>query len=321
MLETVPPLIWILIASGLLAAVFGTVQFFYYSIVNRSSRRQDNLAGRLGGAESNEETEASLFADDMRMRGAEALGDMGQRLGSLLIQGDTPWSVTQFMIITLAAGIVPGVLGLIFLGPSALVIGLVIAAVPYLYVSSRASSRQKKLLEQLPEALDLMARSLKAGLSLNDAFKIVADESPIPMSPEFARVFEELRLGKEYRACLESLLARNPGIFELQLFVSSVLLQRETGGNLIEVLESISLTIRKRFVFSAKVKAMTSEARFSALIVGSLPAFVAVILFVMKPAYILTLFNETLGLIMLGVVVVMYTTGILLMAAASKVEV
>ena len=85
-----------------------------------------------------------------------------------------------------------------------------------------------------------MARALQAGVGLNDAFRLVAEEMPMPIAGEFGRVFEEVRFGRDYREAFEKMLDRNPGVFDLRLFVSSILLQRETGGNLIEILENIA---------------------------------------------------------------------------------
>jgi tight adherence protein B len=120
---------------------------------------------------------------------------------------------------------------------------------------------------------------------------------------------------------LGNLVSRNPAIFDLRLFVSSVLLQRETGGNLIEILESIASTIRSRFLFEAKVSALTSEARFSALILGSLPMLVALLLLVVNPEYMLPLITDSLGNMLLLLALMMYSLGVFLMVRLSHVEV
>ncbi|MGK0348172.1 MAG: tight adherence protein B, partial [Myxococcota bacterium] len=133
--------------------------------------------------------------------------------------------------------------------------------------------------------------------------------------------FEEIRFGREYREALGNLVSRNPAIFDLRLFVSSVLLQRETGGNLIEILESIASTIRSRFLFEAKVSALTSEARFSALILGSLPMLVALLLLVVNPEYMLPLITDSLGNMLLLLALMMYSLGVFLMVRLSHVEV
>jgi tight adherence protein B len=165
-----------------------------------------------------------------------------------------------------------------------------------------------------------MSRSLQAGLGFNDAMKLVADEMPRPVGSEFGRVYEEVRFGREYRDAFSKLLHRNPGIFELRLLVSSVLLQRETGGNLIEILSNIADTVRSRFVFQAKVRAMTSEAKFSAVILGGLPLGVSAMILVINPEYLQPLFTDPIGNLLLGYTVVSYAIGIFLMRDMSNVE-
>lgn len=177
------------------------------------------------------------------------------------------------------------------------------------------------MLEQLPEALDLMARSLQAGLGLSDAFKLAAEEMDMPLAGEFGRVFEEVRYGREYREAMMGMLHRNPSLFEMRIFVSSVLLQRETGGNLIEILNTISSTVRNRFVFDAKVRAMTSEAKFSAIILGGLPLMVTAMLVFTNPQYLYPLLVDPLGNLMVLGFVSLYTIGGFLMHTISKVDV
>jgi tight adherence protein B len=166
-----------------------------------------------------------------------------------------------------------------------------------------------------------MARSLQAGLGLNEAFRTCAEEMPLPVAGEFGRVFEEVRFGRDYREAFNNMLKRNPTLFDLRLFVSSVLLQRETGGNLIEILDSISNTIRGRFLFQAKVKALTSEARFSAMILGGLPLCVGALISVSNPKYLTPLFTDPLGNLFLAYFFLSYCFGGFLMYNVSQVEV
>ena len=169
--------------------------------------------------------------------------------------------------------------------------------------------------------MDLMARSLQAGVGLNDAFRLVAEEMPLPIAGEFGRVFEEVRFGRDYREAFHKMLDRNPGVFDLRLMVSSILLQRETGGNLIEILENIGNTVRARFGFHAKVRAMTAEAKFSALVLGGLPLGVIVMLMVMSPEYLHPLLEDPLGNVIMLIDFIMYGGGIMIMRDMTKVEV
>jgi len=192
---------------------------------------------------------------------------------------------------------------------------------PYMRVRRAAGIRAKKLVEQLPDALDLIARSLQAGMGLNDTFRMVAEEMEFPIAAEFGRVFEEIRFGREFRHALKMLIVRNPTLFDMRLFVSSTLLARETGGNLIDILKSIAKTIRGRFSFQHKVLAMTSEARSSAYVLGALPISVMLLISAMQPAYIEPLFTTSLGNLFLSYSAGSYAVGIFLMKTMSDVKV
>jgi tight adherence protein B len=134
-------------------------------------------------------------------------------------------------------------------------------------------------------------------------------------------VFEENQLGRDLRTSFNTLSDRNPRNFDLKLFVSSVLLQRDTGGNLIEILGNISKTIRDRFVFDAKVSALTAEARISAIILGGLPFAILGIISMMRPDYLRPLIEDPLGHYVTAGALVWFSIGVLVMRAVSDVEV
>jgi tight adherence protein B len=117
--------------------------------------------------------------------------------------------------------------------------------------------------------------------------RMVAEEMSLPLAQEFGRVYEENNLGRDFRECLENMVRRNPNNFDLQIFVSAVLLQRDTGGNLVEILQSISSTIRSRFVFEGKLRALTSEARFTGWVLGGLPFFIIILIWRMAPGFLM----------------------------------
>jgi tight adherence protein B len=316
----IPAWFWIMAAAAAVAAVVGVSQGFYWTWVSTRAAEHERLARRLGTSVA-EQNESTIFRDVAADAAADALGGVGQHLQDMVTESEIGWSVSQFLMYSAVAAGVVGVVGYFFLLGPGLLIGLAAGAVPYFLVRSRAEARGRMMLEQLPEALDLMARSLQAGLGLSDAFKMCAEELPLPLAGEFGRVFEEVRFGRDYRTALTGMLDRNPRLFELRMFVSSVLLQRETGGNLIEVLNSISNTIRNRFLFNAKVKALTSEARFSALILACLPLGVFMILLIMNPDYVRPLYTDTWGYYMMGAILILYSIGGFLMYSVSQVEV
>lgn len=311
--------ILVFVMAVVATVVVASGQGMYWAYAAKQERETMERLRRLNML--GEVSSDGLLRDQARDAAAAALGSLGAHLESTILAADIPMPVTTLLGQMAGVFFVGMILGLWFVGLPGVLLGVVLAIAPYVRLRMAANSRISRLIQQLPEALDLMARSLQAGLGLNEAFRTCAEEMPMPIAGEFGRVFEEVRFGRDYREALNNMLARNPGLFDLRLFVSSVLLQRETGGNLIEILESISGTVRGRFLFQAKVKAMTSEARFSALILAALPLCVAAMIAVMSPKYLAPLLTDSLGNLMLGLAIALYVFGGFLMYKMSQVEV
>ncbi|MCB9671164.1 MAG: type II secretion system F family protein [Alphaproteobacteria bacterium] len=316
---------WILVV--LLVVVFTAVlavgQGLYWAYVGRQEQRQEDLRRRLGqsGAGMDEAEAESLFVEHEADVAANALGGTGKHIQQLIISADADYSVSAFFARIIVAGGLGLILGGIGIGMIGMVLAIPAAIFPYGLLRWQASKRTTKLVEQLPDTLELMARSLQAGMGLSDAFKLVAEEMPMPVAGEFGRVFEEVRFGRDYREAFDKMLDRNPGVFDLRLFVSSVSLQRETGGNLIEILNNIAGTIRSRFVFEAKVRAMTSEAKFTAGLLACLPIFVILALSALNPEYLTPLRDDIIGNGIVFLAFCMYGFGGWLMYEISNVEV
>jgi tight adherence protein B len=166
-----------------------------------------------------------------------------------------------------------------------------------------------------------MARTLRAGHALSDALRTAAAEMPTPIAEEFGRVYEEHHLGVDLRKALLHLAERNPSNFDLRLVVSSLLLQRQTGGNLVELLDNIAATVRARFVFDAKVRALTAEAKLSALVLAALPFLVGLAIAAMRPGYLRPLVTEPMGMWLLASASVAFVTGLILLRNIAQVEV
>jgi tight adherence protein B len=317
-----PPWLLVVVLAIVFTAVLATGQGLYWAWVAKKEREQEELLRRLGSGTGPEEAgETALFREQAADSVASSLGNVGKGLAETLRAADAGYGVSTLvtrMMLLAGAGLV---LGGVLLGAPGMLLAIPLGYAPYLIVQQQAKTRLAKLVEQLPDSLELMARALSAGVGLSDAFRLVADEMPMPIAAEFARIQEEVRFGREYREAFDKMLERNPGVFDLRIFVSSVMLQRDTGGNLIEILESISDTIRARFLFDAKVKAMTSEARFSALILGGLPLGVLGILMVMNPNYLDPLWSTSQGNGIIAVSCVLYAVGITIMRDMSNVEV
>lgn len=191
---------------------------------------------------------------------------------------------------------------------------------PTVLLLGAAERRSRKLSEQLPEALDMMARSLRAGHATPAAFQMVATEMPDPVSVEFGRAFEEQRLGLSLDQAVVHLVQRMPRNQDLKIFAVSMLIQKETGGNLAEILGGIAETIRARYRFQGKLRALTAEGRASATVLGVLPFFLVLGLEVLNPKYFDPLFATTTGNVVLLYTLATWAGGLLWLFRLTKVD-
>jgi tight adherence protein B len=173
--------------------------------------------------------------------------------------------------------------------------------IPIAYLYWLKSQRMAKFARQLPEALELISRSLRAGHALSVGLKLVGDETSDPIGTEFKRVFDEVSMGVALPQALQNMTDRLDSV-DLRFFVTSVLVQRETGGNLAEIIDSLAGLIRMRFELQLRVKALSAEGRFSAVVLFGLPLFIAGALWKINPDYISTLFTDPMGqnMVMVG---------------------
>jgi tight adherence protein B len=176
----------------------------------------------------------------------------------------------------------------------AVAIGASTAYLPILVLIHRRGKRLRAFEEQLPDALSVIARSLKAGMPFSEALNMVSSEMHEPINKEFAQVFNELNYGGDLRSALLGLLARMP-IVAVMAVVTAVLIQRETGGNLAEVLERIASLLRERFRFQRSVRTLSAEGRGTAWVVSVMPFILAAISEIMKPGWISGLVNDPMG--------------------------
>lgn len=173
-------------------------------------------------------------------------------------------------------------------------IALLLGSLPYVFVRVKSRNRLNKFDEMFPEALDFLARSLRAGHAFSVGLEMMADESPDPIGIEFRRVFHEQNLGAPLEAALRNLALRLP-LLEVRLFVSAVLLQRETGGNLAEILSKLAYIIRERFRLRGQVRAASAHGRMTAIILSTLPIFTMLGLQIVAPTYLATLAKDSDG--------------------------
>jgi len=235
------------------------------------------------------------------------------RAGDLILlmqQGGLNWALQTYAVVTLGLALSLGlaVILLTRLWSAALVSTLVGAAIPYLVVRRKAAKRMRRFEEQLPGAIDLIGRAIRAGHPLNAGLKMVADETSDPIAGEFRRVFEEQRFGLAFEDTLLSLADRVP-LVDVRILNTAILIQREVGGNLAEVLDNLASMIRQRFKLRRQLRVITAQGRISGYVLAVLPIALGFVIFLLNPSYMATLFQPGLGRIMVAAAIVLQILG------------
>lgn len=190
---------------------------------------------------------------------------------------------------------------------------------PLFYVLFRQKRRIKQFEDQFPDAIDIMKNAIRAGFALSKAMQLAATESPDPVGVEFKKTFEEIKLGQSMKTALLNLGGRVNSL-DLKLFIAALLIQKESGGNLTEILTKISKTIRARFKLAGQIRVFTAQGRLSSWILGGLPIGVAVIVSLFNPEYIGLLFSEPLGRTMIGFGLGLQILGFILISRIVKIK-
>jgi tight adherence protein B len=235
-------------------------------------------------------------------------------LDSLTIKANSKYPAGFYVLMALFLGSVGFMVINYFLMNQllSLLLATLLACFPFLQLYSLKLKRIEKFRNQFPEALDLIARALRAGHSLNSGMKLAVDEFDDPLGPEFEETLGEINFGISVGNALKNLAGRIE-CPELKYFVVAVILQRETGGNLSELIESLAHLIREKFKFQGKVRTLSAEGRLSAVILVAIPFCIALYLKLSNPEYLGVLFSEPIGRIMVGFAAIMMVIGILVM--------
>ena len=245
-----------------------------------------------------------------------------QYLDRLLQQANTQYPLGAFILLTIFLAITSCCVSCLITRNKVFVviITLLLAGTPFFYLCLKKKKRMEKFQRQLPEGLELIARSLKAGHAFPSSMKMAADEFEDPLGPEFEETINEINFGVNVPDALKN-LANRINCPDLKFFVISVILQRETGGNLAEIIESLAYIIRERFKLYGKIRTLAAEGKISAIILGSLPFFIMLVLHFTSPAYIHILFSDPAGKIILGIAAFMMALGILVMKKMVNIKV
>ena len=246
----------------------------------------------------------------------------GNHLATLIEQSGVKTTPSAIIMISLVAAVVVALLAaLLVRQPCAPWVGGLIGLVsPVLWLKHRRSSRLKKFEEQFPEGLDLMSRAIRAGHAFQTALGMVADDLPPPVGPEFKKTFDRQNYGLPIRDAMNEMADRIP-IMDVRFFVTAVAIQRETGGNLAEILDNLAHVVRERFKIRRQVRVHTAHGRFTGYVLLALPAALAVALSFISPEHMTLLFTERMGQIMLLGAMVLQSIGFVWIRQVIKIEV
>jgi tight adherence protein B len=321
-----PLLIALLVSVVVAMAAFALVSLFD----DRSSRARiikDRLAAVQRTPDQPAVEEVALLRDEQlsQIPALDGILRRSERISAIqimLAQGDTNMRAGNFLALCAIISLVAGLAAFIWSGkgPVAWVAMLIGFLLPYSYASYRRNKRFEKFEELFPEAIDTLARAVRAGHAFTTAIEMIASEVAEPVCGEFRKLYEEQKFGMPVRDALINLTERVP-LVDVKFFVTAVMLQRETGGNLAETLNNLADLLRRRRSLRQKARAMASEARASTMILGSLPIVVALLLLVLSPHYIMTLFTDVRGLILCAIATGMLVIGIGIMVRMAKFEI
>ncbi len=308
------------------------VTWLSYWLMTRSERSQrKQLLQRLADGSL-----ASSAAQNSEMRAVrnDRLSDMPRfhhLLGRLRIavyirrmieQANLQLTVMRLTMFSAITGLLTAFASSFFAAPmlAQVIIGVMAAGIPFLYVWWKRRQRLHKFLVDLPDALDLMSRGLLAGHAFSESLQLVAGEMPDPVAGEFGKTYEEQRLGLTTKFALRNLTARIP-LLDLRLCVTAILIQRETGGNLSELLGKVGETIRERFKILEDLKTLTTSSRVSAWVLCALPFLIGVAIAFLNPDYLSVLWTDPRGHRLIYIALGMQITGMLIVRKIINIKI
>ncbi|MHB1035532.1 MAG: type II secretion system F family protein [Pirellulales bacterium] len=320
------PIIWISIAAflGVAAMVSAVAVMFHDPASRKVEDRLDMLTGVNAPAAKEGLFKEGFLAPSLTARRtfSDMIVQRFSRLRLLFEQADTTLTPARFFAISGAMGLVGLALGVFSRVHAGIVpvLGGFMAILPLLWLMFRRRKRLKKFAVQLPDAMELIGRALRAGHSLAAGFSLVGEEMAAPIGKEFTRVFEEQNLGIPMEEALEHLTERVPNL-DLKFFSTAVILQRQTGGDLAEILDKIGSLIRERFKIWGQVQALTGEGRLSGVVLMGLPVVLFLAVYRLNPDYVTVLFTDPMGKKMLAGAIFLQVLGALVIRKIVNIKV
>jgi tight adherence protein B len=251
-----------------------------------------------------------------------ALGGANSSLATLIEQSGVQTTPSAIMLMMVLAAVASGMICMLFIKVPIfwIIAALAGSFIPYVWLRHKRATRMKKFEEQFPEALDLLSRAIRAGHAFQTAMGMVADELPSPVGVEFKKAFEQQNFGLPLKDVLDQMAERVP-ILDVKFFVTAVTIQRETGGNLAEILDNLAHVVRERFKILRQVRVHTAHGRFTGYVLLALPAALAVALTFINPEHMNLLFTERMGQMMILIAIVMQFIGYIWIRKIIKIEV
>lgn len=314
--------VFVLVAAG----VFAVASLFDE---RRSHARllRERLATVQQASERQPSEELLLLRDEL-MSDIPALNRLLQqwprmtKVQHFLSQADVKMKAGKFLLFTVCSCVTCGVL-LLLLSDSPLFAGVAALMglfLPYAYVSYMRARRFSKFEELFPEAIDTLARAVRAGHAFPTALELLATEMGEPVAGEFRKLFEEQKFGLPLRDALLNLAERVP-IVDVKFFATAVMLQRETGGNLAEILDGLSYVIRERFKILRQVRVYTAQGRLTMILLMALPPIIVLVMMLMNPGFMSPLFTDPLGHALIAAGIILQTIGYLLIRKIIRIQV
>ncbi|MDD3014730.1 MAG: type II secretion system F family protein [Candidatus Gastranaerophilales bacterium] len=249
--------------------------------------------------------------------------EVTEKIRKMLKIADIKLTVDIFLIFSAISPSVCLLLGMLFPVNFFIffVLGLILFSFPFMLVKIKIKKKLELFTQQFPDALGLVSSSLRAGHSLISSFQMVVHEMPEPICNIFKTVIDEISLGKDTRDALESMDQYLPGSLDLKFFVTAVLIQREIGGNLAEILDSLNYTIRERFKLIGQLKSQTAQSKMSGMVLGLAPIVLGLIIGLINPNYLKPLYESITGQLLLGFAIIWATIGFIIIKQITNIRV
>jgi tight adherence protein B len=314
--------VFVLVTSAVMGAYFGLMHLPGWLAARRLDRRLREVSQPSGA----DLPDTPSFVTEVKKGPLpaldKALGGASSSLATLIEQSGVRTTPSAIMVAMVIAALASGLTCMLFVKVPIfwIVSALIGSFLPYVWLRHKRTTRMKRFEEQFPEALDLLSRAIRAGHAFQTAMGMVAEELPAPVGIEFKKAFEQQNFGLPLRDVLDQMAERVP-ILDVKFFVTAVTIQRETGGNLAEILDNLAHVVRERFKILRQVRVHTAHGRFTGYVLLALPAALAIALTFINPEHMNLLFTERMGQTMIVGAIVMQAVGYVWIRKVIKIEV